>query len=213
LIHKVGILGGTFDPIHYGHLELAEAAGKIFDLDEIVLIPAAVPPHKRHRQITPFSNRIAMLNLAVQKSTTLHVSRIEQLLPTPSYTIDTLQYIQLHSVENIDFYFITGADAFMDIESWKQYKDVLKISHFIVFTRKGNNEEKLYNFLEQLGYQQNADSWFNKKTKRYVHTSSHSLPSISSSIIRNRIGRGETAAAMLPDEVNQYIVDHELYNK
>jgi len=213
LIHKVGILGGTFDPIHNGHLELAEAAGELFGLDEIVLIPAAVPPHKQHRQITSFSHRVAMLNMAVQKSNTLHISSIEKLLPTPSYTVDTLQYLQLHSVDNIDFYFITGADAFLDIESWKQYKDVLSISHFIVFTRKGNKEEKLYSFLDKLGYQKNGDSWLNKKSKRVVHTSSHSLPSISSSIIRERIGRGESVAAMLTDKVNQYIISHELYNK
>ncbi len=211
MIRKVGILGGTFDPIHYGHLELAEAAGRLFSLDEIVLIPAAVPPHKLHRQITPFAHRIAMLNLAVQKNTTFHVSSIEQLLSTPSYTIDTLRHIQLHSVENRALYFIIGADAFMDIESWKQYKDVLKICHFIVFTRKGNKKEKLYYLLEHLGYQQNADSWFNGKTKRYVHTSSHSLPVLSSSIIRKRIGRGETTTAMLPSDVIQYIVTHELY--
>ena len=211
--HKVGVLGGTFDPIHYGHLELAEAAGRLFDLDEIILIPAAVPPHKQHRQITSFSHRIAMLNLAVQRRTALHVSSIEKLLPVPSYTIETLQYLRIHSVESMNLYFITGADAFLEIESWKQYKDVLSISNFLVFTRKGNKTEKLYNFLNQLGYQQRADSWINRNTKRSVHTSSYSLPSISSSNIRKRIRRGKTVIDMIPDAVYRYIVTNELYDR
>ena len=213
MIHKTGILGGTFDPVHSGHLELAHAAGELYDLSEIVLIPAAVPPHKLHRQITAFSHRVDMLDIAVKEHETLHVSSIEKLLPTPSYTIDTLEYLSIHSVDNIDFYFITGADAFMDIQSWKQYKNVLKLSHFIVFTRNGQKTSKLYILLQQLGYKQNNSAWYNKKTKRFVYTSSHSLPSISSSCIRKTIAKGESVFHMLPGKVNQYIVRNNLYSE
>jgi nicotinate-nucleotide adenylyltransferase len=213
LTYKTGILGGTFDPVHYGHLELAHAAGKLCDLSEIMLIPAAVPPHKLHRQITAFSHRVAMLDIAVKMFETLHVSSIEKLLPTPSFTIDTLEYLRIHSVQNSDFYFITGADAFLDIQSWKQYKNVLKLSHFIVFTRNGQKTSKLYVLLHQLGYKQNNSVWYNEKTKRFVYTSSHSLPPISSSSIRKTIAKGNSILHMLPDRVNQYIRTNNLYSE
>ena len=213
MIHKTGILGGTFDPIHYGHLELAKAAGKLCGLSEIVLIPAAVPPHKQHRQIAAYSHRVAMLNVAVKKNPEIHISTIEQLLPTPSYTIDTLEYLNLHSVGNVDFYFITGADVFLDIQSWKQYRNVLKSIHFIVFTRSGNKTNKLQTLLKQLGYEQNATVWYNKSTDRWVFTSTHSLPEISSSAIRKRIAKGETVTQLIPEKVQKYIVSHGLYKE
>jgi len=213
LIYKTGILGGTFDPIHFGHLELAKAAGKLCDLSEIVLIPAAVPPHKQHKQIAAYSHRVAMLNVAVKENPELHVSTIEQLLPTPSYTIDTLEYLNLHSVGNVDFYFITGADAFLDIQSWKQYRNVLKSCHFIVFTRSGNKTNKLQTLLKQLGYQQNVTVWYNKNSGRSVFTSAHSLPEISSSTIRKRIDKGESVTQMIPEKVQRYIGSHRLYKR
>jgi nicotinate-nucleotide adenylyltransferase len=142
LNQRTGILGGTFDPVHNGHLALAEAAGELCDLDEVILLPAAVPPHKQNKTITDFSHRAAMLEIAVQDRPSLHVSTIERLLPPPSFTIDTLNYLKLHSVSPVTFFFITGADTFLDILSWKEYRNLLQLTNFIVFLRSGGNKKK-----------------------------------------------------------------------
>lgn len=211
MIRKTGLLGGTFDPIHYGHLALAEAAGKLCDLSEIVLIPAAVPPHKQHRVITDFSHRFAMLTAGVEAYPDLHVSSIEQLLPKPSYTIDTLEYLKLHSVGEVEFYFITGADSFFDIQSWKRYRNVLQTCNFIVFTRNGNKNKKLHTLLEQLEYNKNDTAWYNKKNNKFIYTPVHSLPVVSSSDIRKRLARNKVVNNLIPKKVREYIARHELY--
>jgi len=213
LIRKTGILGGTFDPVHCGHLELAEAAGKLCGLSEIVLIPAAVPPHKQHKAITPFFHRFAMLTAAVGDYPALHVSSIEQFLPKPSYTIDTLEYLQLHSAGEVELYFIVGADAFMDIQSWKQYRNVLKTCHFIVFTRSGNKNKKLHELFKQLEYTKNDTAWHNNKYNKFIYTPVHSLPVVSSSNIRKLIARNKAVNKLIPEEVREYIARHELYRK
>jgi nicotinate-nucleotide adenylyltransferase len=213
LIRKTGILGGTFDPVHCGHLALAEAAGKLCGLSEIVLLPAAVPPHKQHKVITPFYHRFAMLTAAVEAYPALHVSSIEQLLPKPSYTIDTLKYLQLHSAGEVELYFITGADAFLDIQSWKQYRNVLKTCHFIVFTRSGNKNKKLHALFKQLEYTKNDTAWYNSKYNKIIYTSVHSLPVVSSSNIRKLIARNKAVNKLIPEEVREYIARHELYKK
>jgi nicotinate-nucleotide adenylyltransferase len=213
LIRKTGLLGGTFDPIHNGHLALAEAAGKLCNLSEIVLIPAAVPPHKQYRAITPFSHRVAMMKMAIAGKTDLHISSIEQILPKPSYSIDTIEYLKLHSVGDVEFYFITGADAFLDIQSWKQYRNVLENCNFIVFTRSGNKNKKLYKFFEHLEYYKNDTAWYNKKHQKYIYTPIHSLPDVSSSEIRTLVGKGKAVNNLAPEKVIDYIFEHKLYQR
>ena len=209
---KTGILGGTFDPVHYGHLALAEAAGNLCDLSEIVLIPAAVPPHKQYREITDFSHRVAMLELAVREKPELHVSTIEQILPTPSFTIDTLEYLLLHSAVDIELFFIIGADAFLDILSWKNYKGVLSATHFIVFLRSGSVNRKLHELFEVLGYQKRNGYWHHKIFKKSIFSSSCVLPSVSSSEVREEIYRGHSVSTLIPEIVSKYINDNNLYS-
>ena len=131
-------------------------------------------------RITDFKDRVAMLEAAVKKRPKLHVSAIEQILPSPSYSIDTLRYLKIHSVGDVEFYFITGADSFLDILSWKEYQDLLTSCHFIVYTRKGNKAKILQQFFKQLGYRPKGDCWINKKSQKSIFTSSSALPSISS---------------------------------
>lgn len=209
---KTGILGGTFDPVHYGHLALAEAAGKLCDLSEIVLIPAAVPPHKQNRQITDFSHRAAMLEIAVKEKPTLHVSTIEKILPCPSFTIDTLQYLKLHSGVDLELFFIIGADAFLDILSWKNYQEVLSASHFIVFSRSGSRNKKLHKLFNRLGYSKGDDSWHHEIFQKSIFSSSLSLPTVSSSEVRAQVAKGHSAIKLTPKEVCKYITDHHLYS-
>lgn len=208
---KTGILGGTFDPVHNGHLALAEAAGELCDLSEIVLIPAAVPPHKQNREITDFSHRVAMLELAVREKPELHVSTIEQMLPKPSFTIDTLVYLQLHSAVDLELFFIIGADAFLDILSWKKYKSVLSATHFIVFSRSGSVNRKLHELFKILGYKKRNDHWYHKTFQKSIFSSSSLLPSVSSSEVRKEIHKGNSVNKLIPVAVSEYITANHLY--
>lgn len=212
MTQKTGILGGTFDPVHNGHLALAEAAGNLCNLDEIVLLPAAVPPHKQEKTITPFSHRAAMLEIAVENKKAFHVSTIEQFLPYPSFTIDTLHYLKMHSVLDLEFFFITGADTFLDIRSWKNYMKLLGTSNFIVFHRSGYNKEQLNTFLSSLGYEKKDDHWYHGVLGKSVYTSNDPLPAVSSSEVRNLIGKGRPVDQMIPQGVADYIAGQHLYS-
>jgi len=211
LTQKTGILGGTFDPVHKGHLAIAEAAGNLCNLSEVILIPAAVPPHKQNKRISAYSHRIAMLKAAVGKHPVCHVSGIEQLLPSPSFTIDTLEYLQLHSVAKMEIYFIIGADAFLDIRSWKKYSDVLKSCHFIVFTRSGHKTSVLHSLFRKLGYKPNDTVWYHQENKRKIFTAEHALPALSSSDIRKRISMGKSVEGLITKGVSEFIAKHSLY--
>jgi nicotinate-nucleotide adenylyltransferase len=211
LIQKTGILGGTFDPVHNGHLALAEAAGELCGLDEVILLPAAVPPHKQNKVITDFSHRAAMLEIAVRNRPSLHVSTIERLLPCPSFTIDTLNYLKLHSVSPVEFFFITGADTFLDIISWKYYRKVLQITHFIVFLRSGSNKKKLQTFLKRLGYRKKGNAWYSETFKTWIYSSTLPLPAVSSSEVRNMVPRGHLKKQLIPQGVIEYIAENRLY--
>ncbi|MBU1140732.1 MAG: nicotinate-nucleotide adenylyltransferase [Proteobacteria bacterium] len=210
MTRKTGILGGTFDPVHNGHLALAEAAGKLCDLDEITLLPAAVPPHKQE-VISAFSDRVAMLELAVRNKPTLTLSTIEQLLPTPSYSIDTLRYLLSHATHPAEFFFITGADTFLDILSWKEYQELLRTIHFVVFSRVGSKNEQLYTLFNKLEYHKKGAGWYNTVSHRWIYCSSVSLPPVSSSEIRNRVALGLPVNSFVPEGVSEYIQAHGLY--
>lgn len=212
MIRKLGILGGTFDPVHNGHLALAKAAGEICTLDEILLLPAALPPHKQGIAISEFPKRAAMLDLAAKKLGGLTVSRVEQLLPVPSFTIDTLQYLKLHSPTAVQFYFICGADTFLDILSWKSCDRVLEECHFIVFSRSGMSDKKLKNFISELGFlKKNTSIWEHPQSLRKIYHANLSLHNISSSEVRKRLRKGKAVGALIPEEVVAYIRAHSLY--
>lgn len=211
MIQKTGILGGTFDPVHNGHLALAAAAGKLCTLNEIILLPAAVPPHKQNQKITEYSHRVAMLDCAANANPLLHVSQLEKQLPSPSFTIDTLRYMQLHSVAAPELYFIIGADAFLDIVSWRMYHQVLYISNFIVFLREGYGKKKLYSLLQTLGYHEDQSIWRSRHSKKVIHTSTVLLPPVSSSMVRQRVKDRKSLEGLLPEGVTSYIRKQGLY--
>ncbi len=213
MIRKIGLLGGTFDPVHYGHLALAQASMELCELSEVVCIPAAVPPHKQGNVVAPFAHRFAMLNIAVAEYPALRVSSIEQSLAKPSYTIDTLNYLKSHSMGAVEYFFITGADAFLDIQSWKNFKDVLSSCNFIVFTRKGESNENLHVLFEVLGYSYECAAWRNSKNEKIICTPLDSLPMVSSSDIRQLVVAGNDFNQLLPVEVGEYITRHQLYRK
>jgi nicotinate-nucleotide adenylyltransferase len=186
---KLAIFGGTFDPIHYAHLTVANEAAEQFDLDRVLLIPAANPPHKGEIRVTPFEHRYRMVELACQGAPLLEPSRLEEGA-AKSYSYYTIERVKEKCAPEDRVFFLIGADAFAEIGSWHRAEDVIAAVEFIVVTRPGH------------GY----DTPPGAKVHRL---DTLALP-VSSSEIRSQLAAGE-APAELPPSVLTYIQQHRLY--
>ncbi len=209
---KVGILGGTFDPVHTSHLELAEAARKEYGLTKILFIPAAVPPHKRGSKVTSFEHRLRMLEIACESSVFFECSSIEGELPRPSYTVDTLKALQSGMGKEYTFYFIIGVDAFLDIPTWKSYREIVQLVSLIVSKREGIDEKELANLAHSLGYKNtNGSVWIGSKGSRDICFLKKTPADISSTSIRQTIRDNQITSGTIPGKVIEYIKTHNLY--
>lgn len=200
---RIGIMGGTFDPIHYGHLMLAEQIRTGFFLDEIIFIPVGRAPHKTLSDITDKNHRYEMTKLAISSNPNFSVSDIEIVKEGVTYTVDTIREIKETLSPEDALYFITGADALLLLESWKDYGELIKMVYFIGATRPGVDNEALSKKINHL------------ETSYEVHIELSYVPAlaISSTDIRNRIAREKSIKYLLPESVEQYISDHFLYKK
>jgi len=193
---KIGIMGGTFDPIHIGHLVAAEEARAVFNLDKVIFVPNYQPPHKLSLPITDPEHRYAMVLLSIYTNPYFEVSRIEIERDGPSYAIDTVrEFGKLYPDGEI--YFITGADAIAEILSWKQGEEILKLCKFIAVTRPGYDIGKVR---EKLCFLDNSVE-FLKITEI----------NISSTEIRKRVREGKPIRYLVLDTVENYIYKHNLY--
>ena len=207
---RIGLLGGTFNPVHYGHLQLAEAAMVECNLDAVVFIPSGQPPHKDEASIVSFADRIAMLQLAGGKDKRFSYTAIEGDLPTPSYTIDTLRAIAIRFPEKAEYFFIIGADAFLDLLSWKSYEQILQCVTLIVSHRKGYDTGKIFEFLKKLQYTDHGGFW--RKTGSREIILLNAIPGdYSSTAIRARMNKGVFPEEEIPGGVLEYIKEHALY--
>lgn len=186
---RIGLFGGTFDPIHRGHLQIAQEAAQTFALDRVLFIPAANPPHKTAAALTPYADRLRMTEIACASYPNFSASALESD-PEKSYTVDTLERVRRELSSYDDLFFLIGADAFREIETWKRWRDVLKLTEFIVISRPGAE------------YRIPGDA--------HVHRMDDVRIPISSSAIRKRLAAGEPAPE-LPAEVAEYIREHGLY--
>ncbi len=213
--NKIGLLGGTFDPVHYGHLQLAESALVECALDKVVFIPAAEPPHKNNTAVSSFGHRLAMLELATRGMKGFECNAIEGLLPKPSYTIDTLRVLQKHYrkayLNDYQLYFMIGADAFLEILSWKSHRDVLRAVHIILSRRKGYKGERLADLLQSLGYTARQGCWHADDGKKDIYILDRTPGEQSSSGIRAMIAKGQSVEQFLPPSVMLYIEKNKLY--
>lgn len=212
---KWGLFGGTFDPIHTGHLRCAVEVREIFDLDRIIFIPAAQQPLKTGKDITPFHHRELMVKLAVEANPSFSVSDIENRRGGTSYSIDTVKYFLTNSPEDPELYFILGQDAFHDIHRWKEWEQLLLLCNFIVMTRPGYEVRDLSDILPDYATSQ---FHFNKNTGAFTGTTGKSIYfkrltflEISSTGIRNRTKNGQSILYLVPDSVRQYISENSLY--
>jgi nicotinate-nucleotide adenylyltransferase len=148
MMRRVGLYGGTFDPVHAGHLAIARRLHELFALDEVLLIPAYVAPHKRHSRVTPAFHRYAMLALATQHDTQLRVSTIELDCPERPFTIETVRRVQAERQARWRTFFIMGADSWLEIETWREWERMLSLTDVIVVTRPGYEIEEQMQVLE-----------------------------------------------------------------
>lgn len=200
IIKKIAVMGGTFDPIHYGHLIVAEAVRNKFKLDKILFMPVGNPPHKSNKKVTSANLRYTMTFLATMTNPYFEVSNLEVNRIGYTYTIDTITQLQ-ETLKDTLIYFIVGADAVHDMFTWKEPKKLFKICDIIAVTRPGYNKEQLCLEVEQIRKDYSGRVYF------------FEAPSfdISSSDIRQRINTGDTIKYMLPEEVERYIYKLGLY--
>jgi len=212
---KWGLFGGTFDPIHLGHLRCAQEILEDLALDRIVFIPAAHPPHKSEGAITPFHHRHEMIRRAVAGNISFALSDIEDKRAGKSYSIETIRHFLDNSAMQAELYFIMGQDAFHTIETWKDWEHLLLLCNFIVMTRPGYRVENLEeilpeDFSRRFHYDSPSGS-FRGPSDYAIHFKEVTLLDISSTAIRRRASEGQSLRYLVPDTVCDYIVEHRLY--
>ena len=210
---KLGILGGTFDPIHFGHLRVAEEVGEELELEHVYLIPAALPPHKDEKPVSSFEHRMAMTRIAVEGSPLLEALDLEGRRQGLSYSIETLREFRQLFKGNIELFFIIGIDAFLEIGTWKEYRALFDHAHFLVINRPGFQSEDLGGFLTSLevGFERDGDKFVVPSGNHLIFREA-TLMDISSTEIRNRVAEGKTIRFMLPKTVRTYIMENRLYS-
>jgi len=147
---RIGLLGGTLDPVHFGHLRSAEEIREALELDEIWFMPAALPPHKGSPTLTPFAHRLAMVELAVASMDYFKATAIEDERPGPSYSIDTLKELGERYKDKAEFFFILGSDAFLDIETWKDYGSLTDHGSLVIMRRGHEDSSGLKEVISRL---------------------------------------------------------------
>lgn len=198
---KIGLMGGTFDPIHYGHLVLAEQVRTRFNLDMIYFIPVGIPPHKQQKKISSSKNRYFMTLLGTITNPYFEVSKIEIEDDNTSYTVNTIKKFKKIIDNNSELYFITGADAIYELETWRNVKELLGLCNFIAASRPGIDKSKLKEKIKILNEKYNG---------RIIETSVPAL-AISSTDIRERIKKRESIKYIVPESVEHYIYKNNLY--
>jgi nicotinate-nucleotide adenylyltransferase len=195
----IGLFGGTFDPVHAGHLAIAEQAAEELRLDQVLFIPAADPPHKR-KTWASYGQRIAMLEAALADHSRFSISLIEAELPAPSYTVDTLRELRKRLAGQ--FYFLLGADSLLDIHLWHRFQDLLKLTKFIVISRPGIPLAAMRQAMERLPGPFLPDAagmrWQRADGAEFVFLINRLKEDISSSAIREQIQRGEKTEEPIP---------------
>jgi len=207
------LLGGTFDPIHYGHLRALEEVREVLGLPDATLVPAGHPPHRKSPW-APAKDRLAMARLAAQQAPGLEVLAYEVERNTPSYTVDTLRYLRASDPQGVLF-MVIGMDAFLRFDTWKDWQEILDLTHLVVIGRPGwpltELPEELRQALYQRRVQQPHDLHREQRGKIAFHTVT--ALEISASQIRSLLAAGRSARFLLPNAVLQYIEEHRLYHE
>jgi nicotinate-nucleotide adenylyltransferase len=212
---RLGLFGGTFNPIHLGHLRAGIEIREIFSLDQIIFIPTAVPPHKRTDNLLSFALRLKMVRLAIAGYPFFKASDIENRRKGKSYSIETLRFFKNKVKSETDLFFILGIDAFLEINTWKDYKELFGLSHFVVMDRPGYGWSHLKEFLRK---EISPETRFSPRENRFllptgfsVFLSPITLMDVSSTRIRALRANNRSVRYLLPEGVEDYILKKDLY--
>jgi len=212
---RLGLFGGTFNPIHYGHLRSAEEVCEALALHRLWFIPAGHPPHKTAQGITSFEVRLEMSRLAVGDHPVMSVSDLEGRRPGRSYSIETLRQIRREVGPAWELYFILGLDAILEIATWKDYQELFTLSHFVVLDRPGYDRQRLGEVLlrevHPLFRPLQVERSFQHPSGHNVVLQETTLMDISGTGIREMVRRGHSIRYLLPEAVREYIITHKLY--
>ena len=222
-VARIGIFGGTFNPVHQGHLAIAEEVKKTLGLDRILLIPAGRPPHKKDRRLLPAKHRLEMVRLAVRGHPGLEVSDLEIARPGKSYTIETVKVLERTFPDGTEFYLILGLDAFMEFFTWRSPEALMARCHIVVVYRPGFRFSDLARLdfpgrwdprpLDELDKGLRAlyeRPLFHATRLILMHVRAHD---VSATQIRDHLSGGKRLKNLLPPLVESYIIDHNFYKR
>lgn len=201
---RIGLYGGSFNPVHAGHLIVSRAVAETMHLDKVILIPAAIPPHRLLKDLAPAAHRLAMLRLAVAGETLFGVSDIEIRRAGPSYTVDTVQdYRNLNPSD--DLFWLVGADSLIELPNWYQVDRLVESCQVVTAARPGYDDIDIGKLMTRFAPEQVA------------RLQAHILPTpridISASDIRCRLAAGLSIRYLVPEPVAEYIAKHGLYRE
>lgn len=209
---RIGVLGGTFDPFHYGHLDAAAAARAALGLHDILFIPSHVPPHRPSHPGANAFHRFAMVALGIDGEAGYRVSDLELSRPGPTYTVDTLRELHARGWTASQIFFILGADAFAEIAHWREYPAVLDAAHFAVVTRPGVSlETALARAPELRARMRDIRNDPVKSPGTGIYLVQADTRDVSATVIRGRLAARRSIADLVPPAVGRHIQAHHLY--
>lgn len=219
---QIGLFGGTFNPIHNGHLSAAKDTAAFCGLDKVYLVPLSLPPHKQSEGIAAAADRLEMIRLAISDMPEMQISEVELHRSGPSYTVDTLRHFTSCAPAGTEFFLIMGADAFLEIDTWKSYQDIFRLVPLIILSRPN------IEFADTVALWQAVGKYLQKKISEqyrfseikscFVHPEKTPVyrvdvmpQDISSTMIRQRIKSGQSIMGFVPDSVKDFIQQKGLY--
>ncbi len=213
---RLGILGGTFDPIHLGHLRAAVEIGQALSLEKVYLIPSASPPHKTEEPVSPFRKRLDMARFGAGDSPLLEATDLEGRRPGPSYSIETLRQLQKTFEGDFELFFLVGSDAFLEIKSWREYPALFEYANFVIMKRCGVEANRLAALLLSLEphvEKAREGDFYTTATGKKLIFMTTTIMDISSTRIRKMVSEGKSIRFLTPESVREYIKREGLYVK
>jgi len=200
-LQRIGVIGGTFDPIHYGHLAAAEEARVRVNLEKVLFVVALLPPHKLDEDVTPVEHRLAMVRLGIASNPHFEISRVDVDRPGPSYTVDTISILQEQWGPDSELFFVMGLDSLVEVPTWHQPERLIRLCHLVAVSRPRFEVD-----MRQLEASVPGIS-------SRVEIIDMPEVDISSSDLQRRVNEGLPIKYQVPEEVERYIIEHRLYEQ
>jgi nicotinate-nucleotide adenylyltransferase len=212
-IRRLGLIGGTFNPIHLGHLRSAEEVADAFELERVIFIISATPPHKGRDGIIDVEDRYRMVRRAVEKNPRFSASDLEIKRGGKSYTVDTLRYFRNRLGKAADIYFILGLDAFREITTWREYREIFGLAHFIVTDRPFEHDKQPKMTLppELAALFHGGKGYCEHESGMRLYFHDITALDISATTIRSLMGQNKSIRYLVPDAIRRYIEQKGLY--